>query len=134
MANHWVTRCRTKSNRSGKMAKCESFCGPKTLEAISNHRLPSRRLSQGRPTATTSADDQYLTLCARKNRSATPNLLRSSLAAAYGRLVSTSTVRRRLEEGGLYARWPSICVPRTSRHRRDRLQWARQLIHWTPEQ
>lgn len=94
----------------------------------------SRRFSQGRPTATTSADDRYLTLCARRNRTATPTQLLSSLAAATGRLVSTSTVRRRLHGGGLYARRPATCVPLTSRHRRDRLQWARQHVHWTPDQ
>ncbi|KFM77051.1 Transposable element Tcb2 transposase, partial [Stegodyphus mimosarum] len=36
-------------------------------------------------------------------------------------------------EGGLYARRPALCVPLTSRHRRDRLQWARHG-YWTPDQ
>ncbi|GBM06604.1 hypothetical protein AVEN_220040-1 [Araneus ventricosus] len=81
-----------------------------------------RRFSQGRPTATTSADDRYLSLWARRNRTATPTQLRSSLATATGRLVSTSTVLRRLHEGGLYARQPAICMPLTSRHRRVRLR------------
>ncbi|KFM74795.1 hypothetical protein X975_15821, partial [Stegodyphus mimosarum] len=85
----------------------------------------SRRFSQGRPTAMTSTDDQYLTLCTCRNKTATPTLLISSLAATTGRLVSTSTVCRRLHEGGLYARRPAICVTLASRHRRDRLQWAR---------
>ncbi|KFM60630.1 hypothetical protein X975_22657, partial [Stegodyphus mimosarum] len=84
----------------------------------------SRRFSQGRPTAMMSADDRYLTLCARKNRTTAPTLLRSSLAAATGRLVSTSIVRRRLQEGGLYAMRPAIYMRLLSRHRRDRLQWA----------
>ncbi|KFM59724.1 hypothetical protein X975_12966, partial [Stegodyphus mimosarum] len=50
-----------------------------------------------------SADERYLTLCARRNRTATPALLRSSLAATTRKLVSTSTVRRRLHE-----KW-SVC-------------------------
>ncbi|GBN31427.1 hypothetical protein AVEN_201443-1, partial [Araneus ventricosus] len=37
-------------------------------------------------------------------------------------------------EGGLYARRPSICVPLTSLYRRERLRWARQHVHWTPDQ
>ncbi|GBM35824.1 hypothetical protein AVEN_43513-1 [Araneus ventricosus] len=61
----------------------------------------SRRFSQGRPTAATSVNDRYLSLCARRNSTATPSQLRSSLAAATGRLVSTSTVRRRLQEADL---------------------------------
>ncbi|KFM66927.1 Transposable element Tcb2 transposase, partial [Stegodyphus mimosarum] len=69
-----------------------------------------------------------------ENRTSTPTLLRSSLAAPTGRLVSTSTVRIRLHEGGLYARRPAICVPLTSRHRRDSLERARQRVHWTPDQ
>ncbi|KFM77705.1 hypothetical protein X975_05033, partial [Stegodyphus mimosarum] len=66
--------------------------------------LSSRRFSQGRPTATMSANNRYLTLCACRNRIIAPTLLRSSLAAATGRLVSTSTVHRRLHKGGLYVR------------------------------
>ncbi|KFM64657.1 hypothetical protein X975_15768, partial [Stegodyphus mimosarum] len=93
----------------------------------------SRRFSQGWPTATTSGDDRYFTLCARKNRTATRTLLRSSLVSATGKLVSTSIVRRRLHEGGLYARQPAICVPLMSRRRRDRSQWA-QHVHGTPDQ
>ncbi|GBM32925.1 Transposable element Tcb1 transposase [Araneus ventricosus] len=93
----------------------------------------SRKFSQGRPTATTSDDDRCLSLCARRNRTATPTQLRSSLAAATGRLVSMTTVHRRLHEGGLCARQPAICVPLTSRHGRERLRWAHQHVHWTPD-
>ncbi|KFM60058.1 Transposable element Tcb2 transposase, partial [Stegodyphus mimosarum] len=93
-----------------------------------------RMFSQGQPTATMSTDDRYLALCARRNGTAIPTLLISSLPTATGRLGSMSTVRRRLHEGGLYARGPAICVPLTPRHRRDRLQWARQHLHWTPDQ
>ncbi|KFM74108.1 Transposable element Tcb2 transposase, partial [Stegodyphus mimosarum] len=56
------------------------------------------------------------------------------MAKSIGRLVSTSTVRRRLHEGGLYARLPAICVPLTSRHKRGHLQWTRKHVHWTPDQ
>ncbi|KFM77058.1 Transposable element Tcb2 transposase, partial [Stegodyphus mimosarum] len=48
--------------------------------------------------------------------------------------MSISTVSKRLHEDGLYASRPAICVPLTSCHRRDRLQWARQHVHWTPDQ
>ena len=89
----------------------------------------SRRSSQGRPTATTSTNDRFLTLCARRNRIATPNLLRSSLTGVTGRLMSTSGVRRRLHEDGLFAKRLAICGPLMSCHRRDRLQWARQYVH-----
>ncbi|KFM65635.1 hypothetical protein X975_01002, partial [Stegodyphus mimosarum] len=41
----------------------------------------SRRFSQRQLAATTSAGDRYLTLCARRNRTATATLLRSFLAS-----------------------------------------------------
>ena len=34
-----------------------------------------------------------------------------------------STMHRRLYRGGLYKRRPAICLPLTSRHTRNRLQW-----------
>ena len=101
---------------------------------LKQSQTASRRFSQGRPSATASAYNRYLTLCARRNRTATRTLLRFSLAAANRRLVSTSSVRRRLHKGGLYVKQPAICVPLTSSHRRDRLEWARQHVHWTPDE
>ncbi|GFU63659.1 transposable element Tcb2 transposase [Trichonephila clavipes] len=47
----------------------------------------------------------------RRNITETPAELRFSLAASPGRLVSRSTVRRRLHECGLYSRRPAICIP-----------------------
>ena len=93
-----------------------------------------RRFCQGLPTATKSADDRYLTSYARRNRTATQTLLRSSLSAATGRFMSTSTVRRRLHKDGLHSRQPAICMPLTSHHSRDHLQWARQRINRTPDE
>ena len=54
----------------------------------------TRRSSQGRSTATMSAYDRFLIISARRKSTATLTLLRSSLAAATGRLVSISTVLR----------------------------------------
>ncbi|GBM43139.1 Transposable element Tcb1 transposase [Araneus ventricosus] len=76
----------------------------------------SRRFSQGRRTSTTSADDRYLSLCARRNRIATSTQLRSSLAEATGKFVPTPTFRRSLHEGG------------------EEEGWVHQHVHWTPDQ
>ena len=94
----------------------------------------SRRYSQGRPRATTVSEDRYVRLSARRSRTSTPTQLRAVLAAATGTQVSSTTIRRRLHEGGLYARRPAICVPLTARHRRDRLNWARMHVHWEQDQ
>ncbi|GBM79995.1 hypothetical protein AVEN_108647-1 [Araneus ventricosus] len=92
----------------------------------------SRRFSQGRPIATTSADDRYLSRTKVYNRNSDSNhILPCSIT---GMLVSTPTVRRRLHEGSLYAKRPAIYGTITSRHRRECLNWAHQHVHWTPDQ
>ncbi|GFV70871.1 hypothetical protein TNCV_3626371 [Trichonephila clavipes] len=58
----------------------------------------------------------------KRNRTVTPVELKSYLAASFGRLVSISTELQRLQERGLYARKPAICVPLTSCHRRKHLR------------
>ncbi|GFS48879.1 transposable element Tcb2 transposase [Trichonephila clavipes] len=61
--------------------------------------------SSGRPRGTTSADDRYIVLQARRNR-------------------------RRLHDGGLFARRPVRCVPLTPAHRRRRSLWCREHRNW----
>ncbi|GBM23220.1 hypothetical protein AVEN_159896-1 [Araneus ventricosus] len=69
-------------------------------------------------------------------RGRTKSDISGQMAKSTGRLVSTSTVRGRLHECGLYARRPEpvVCVPLTSQHRRERLRWTHQHVHWTSNQ
>ncbi|GFW80351.1 transposable element Tcb2 transposase [Trichonephila clavipes] len=62
-----------------------------------------RRPGAGRPRATTSTDDRYIQLTARRNRTENATELQRQLLLATGRRVSSQTVRNRLHEGGLYA-------------------------------
>ncbi|GFW88596.1 transposable element Tcb1 transposase [Trichonephila clavipes] len=57
-------------------------------------------------------------------------LLQQHLRSATGTMVSTQTVRNRLHGVGLYARQPMVCVRLTSRHRRDRREWATKHVNW----
>ncbi|GFV09914.1 transposable element Tcb2 transposase [Trichonephila clavipes] len=57
-------------------------------------------------------------------------LLQQHLRSATGTTVSTQTVRNRLHGVGLYARRPMVCVRLTSRHRRDRREWATEHVNW----
>ena len=93
-----------------------------------------RRTRQGRPRATSTRDDRYLALTARRNRAMTSRQLSLELSLASGRTISRRTVARRLNESGLYARRPVVCVPLISTHRRARLIWCRQHVTWNPEQ
>ncbi|GFV39578.1 transposable element Tcb2 transposase [Trichonephila clavipes] len=80
--------------------------------------------------ATTSTDDRYIKLKARRNRTENATQLQRQLLLATGRRVSSQTVRNRLRGGGLYARRPMICIPLTPRHRASRRRWAAEHRDW----
>ncbi|GFX51108.1 transposable element Tcb2 transposase [Trichonephila clavipes] len=80
--------------------------------------------------ATTSTDDRYIQLTARRNRTENATQLQRQLLLATGRRVSSQTVRNRLHEGGLYARRPMVCIPLTPRPRAARRRWAAEHRDW----
>ncbi|GFX60093.1 transposable element Tcb2 transposase [Trichonephila clavipes] len=89
-----------------------------------------RRPGQGRRRATTPNEDSYLVLTARRHRNENAILLQQHLRSATGTTVSTQNVRNRLHDVGLYARRPMVCARLTSRHHRDRRQWATEHVTW----
>ncbi|GFV84531.1 transposable element Tcb2 transposase [Trichonephila clavipes] len=94
----------------------------------------SRRPVPGRPRATTTAEDRFLALSARRRRTTTVPQLVADHFQASGRRISATTVRNRLHNAGLYARRPVVCVPLNGRQRRNRLCWAREHVSWTQQQ
>ncbi|GFX51494.1 transposable element Tcb2 transposase [Trichonephila clavipes] len=88
------------------------------------------RPGQGRRGTTTSTEDRYLELTARRHRNVNATLLQQHLRSATGTTVSTQTVRNRLHGVGLYARLPMVCVRLTLRHRRDRREWVTEDMNW----
>ncbi|GFV35196.1 transposable element Tcb1 transposase [Trichonephila clavipes] len=93
----------------------------------------SRRHGGGRVRSTTSAEDRYIILSAKRNRSTTAQQVANQFLAASGKQISRKTVARRLRGGGLYARRPVVCVPLTRQHRTARLQWCREHHNWTEQ-
>ncbi|GFV30652.1 transposable element Tcb2 transposase [Trichonephila clavipes] len=89
-----------------------------------------RRPGQGRRRAITPNEDRYLVLTAQRHQNMNATLLQQHLRSATGPTVSTQTVRNRLHGVGLYARRPMVCVRLTSRHRRDRREWATEHVNW----
>ncbi|GFS90277.1 transposable element Tc1 transposase [Trichonephila clavipes] len=89
-----------------------------------------RRFSSGRPRGTTSADDRYIVLQARRNRRQTAGEIARHKTQAPGRPISRFTVARRLHGGGLFVRCPARCVPLTPAHRRRRSLWCREYRNW----
>ncbi|GFU14621.1 transposable element Tcb2 transposase [Trichonephila clavipes] len=89
-----------------------------------------RRPGAGWPRATTSTDDRYIQLTARRNRTENATQLQRQLLLATGRRVSSQTVRNRLHEGGIYARRPMVCIPLTPCPRAARRRWAAEHRDW----
>ncbi|GFW40188.1 transposable element Tcb1 transposase [Trichonephila clavipes] len=89
-----------------------------------------RGFSSGRPRGTTSADDRYIVLQARRNRRQTAGEIARHTTQATGRPISRFTVARRLHGGGLFARRFVRCVPLTPAHRRRRSLWCREHRNW----
>ncbi|GFY00744.1 transposable element Tcb2 transposase [Trichonephila clavipes] len=89
-----------------------------------------RRPGAGRPRTTTSTDDRYIQLTARRNRTENATQLQRQLLLATGRRVASQTVRNRLHKGGLYARRSMVCIPLTPRHRAARRRWAAEHRDW----
>ncbi|GFU64737.1 transposable element Tcb2 transposase [Trichonephila clavipes] len=93
----------------------------------------SRRHGGGRVRSTTTAEDRYIVLSAKRNRRTTAQQVANQFLAASGKQISRKTVARRLRGGGLYARRPVVCVPLSRQHRTARLQWCREHHNWTQQ-
>ncbi|GFV41002.1 transposable element Tc1 transposase [Trichonephila clavipes] len=86
--------------------------------------------SSGRPRGTTTADDRYIVLQARRNRRQTADEIARHTTQTTGRPISRFTVARRLNGGGLFARRPVRSVPLTPAYRRRRSLWCREHRNW----
>ncbi|GBN06438.1 hypothetical protein AVEN_78133-1 [Araneus ventricosus] len=93
-----------------------------------------RKPQQGRPRVTTTTEDRYLSIIARRNGGATASQLSRDLYAATGTRESRMTVSKILHETELFARRPAVCVPLTSTNRRVRLAWCREHRGWSMDQ
>ncbi|KAG8284281.1 hypothetical protein J6590_108265 [Homalodisca vitripennis] len=89
-----------------------------------------RRPGQGRSRSTTHIEDRFLRVNALRNRFLTARELQNDLSQATGNRVSDQTVRNRLREAGLRSRRPARVPRLTVRHKRARLQFARDHRRW----
>ncbi|GFU61117.1 transposable element Tcb2 transposase [Trichonephila clavipes] len=93
-----------------------------------------RKLGGGRLSTTTSGDDQYIILQAKRGRRQSASAIAQQLSTATGQQVLRFTVARRLHKGGLFTRRPERCHPLKVDHRRHRLQWCKEHKNWTTDQ
>ncbi|GFX52801.1 transposable element Tcb2 transposase [Trichonephila clavipes] len=91
----------------------------------------TRQPVSDRPRVTTTCQDRYLVISARRQRGSTARALGSALTVTTGIRISRQTVYRRLNHTDLYARRPAVCIPLTSAHKRTRLNWSLKHQHWS---
>ncbi|GBN72582.1 hypothetical protein AVEN_36487-1 [Araneus ventricosus] len=101
------------------------------METIPNQPNSCPKTCSRSSKGTTPAEDRYIAVVAKRNRRSTSTRVASMVAAAIGKTISATTVRRRLHMNGLYARVPRVCVPLSVQSRRARLKWCRQHVNWT---
>ncbi|GFY03330.1 transposable element Tcb2 transposase [Trichonephila clavipes] len=90
-----------------------------------------RRPVGGGPRVTTTAEDRYIAIVAKRNRKATSTRVTSMVTMSIGKAISAATVRRTLHMNGLNARVPRVCVPLSVQSRGARLKWCREHCNWT---
>jgi hypothetical protein len=81
----------------------------------------------GRPRSTSESADEEIVDFARETPLITPRVVRNELGVE----ASARTVRRRLDEGGLFGRLARTEFPLTQEHLRKRLEFARNYSHRT---
>ncbi|GFX23786.1 hypothetical protein TNCV_3597281 [Trichonephila clavipes] len=98
-----------------KMIQCISKCSFQVIEPVSEDRNNIQW-----PRTTTSRDDCYLTLSARRNRAVTATQLANEPFVASISSV-LRFVYRKFNVARLCTRRPTACIPFIPGHRRDRL-------------
>lgn len=88
------------------------------------------RPRSGRPRASNEREDRYLVQFARRHRTASAPALRVHFQGTFRRVISTSTIQRRLHSANLRARRPLRVPTLLPRHRAARLQWAQERRGW----
>lgn len=105
-------------------------------------RLWRRQCESGNPyeqhtcrgRSTTSQQDHYIVLQARREPNLTARQLQSSLSTAENIYVSDQTIRNRLHEVGLHARRPLRCPAIRHGNRERRIAWCEIHKNWSEEQ
>lgn len=91
----------------------------------------TRRPGSGRYRVTSEQDDRYIASVSLRNRHFNSIQLQQRLREVRGVTVSDSTIRRRLAERGLKPHKPANGPKLTVDHRRARLSFAREHLHWS---
>ena len=95
--------------------------------------INTRRRGQGRRRITNPRQDRFIRLQALRQRFTTSSFIQTEFLERYEFPISQSTVTRRLAENDLKPRRAATGPLLTRRHRRLRLQFAREHLNWQVE-
>ncbi|GFV33775.1 transposable element Tcb2 transposase [Trichonephila clavipes] len=84
------------------------------METVPEYWIHREKPGQDHPRPTTAREDRHLSIIATCNRVSKTSRLSRYLYDATGTRVSRVAVSKRLQEKGLLARRPAVCVPLTS--------------------
>lgn len=104
------------------------------LKRIDAEKSIHRKKSTGRPRKTGEKDDRAILLKSKRNPRLTAVDIQADLARTTDIRVSTSTVKRRLNEQGLFGRHGVRKPLIRSKNRTERMRWARDHRDWTMSQ
>ncbi|GFT85330.1 transposable element Tcb1 transposase [Trichonephila clavipes] len=85
------------------------------------------------PQCNTSREDRQIVRMAVMDRSVTSRVIAQHIESVTHHSVSARTIRRRLQQSGLSARRPLLCLLLTQNHRRLRRQWCDERRMWVAE-
>ena len=111
--------------------KCSRSCVSKTLARLKETESLKDRKRSGRPRISSSREDRALARISLHDRRLTSSHLKREWQETSGVQCSARTVRRRLDEVGLHGRVARRKPLLTDRHRRVRLEWAKEREHWS---
>ncbi|KAI6657063.1 Transposase domain containing protein [Oopsacas minuta] len=113
-------------------------CSQKSVaEILKKHRLTGSVRDFAipcRPRVTTKRQDNLLVRKCKKDRFKTATQIKAEVLSEYSIKLSTSTVQRRLRGAGLFGRKPRKKPRLTTKHKRDRLSFARSHKNWNTEE
>lgn len=96
---------------------CQGFrywpqCYFPALKSISDQRteMCSRRHGRGYFWRTSATEDMYIVLLAKRDLLTKDNQVAKQFLAVTGKHISQKTLARRLDQGGLFARWLVLCA------------------------
>ncbi|KFM57949.1 Transposable element Tcb1 transposase, partial [Stegodyphus mimosarum] len=92
---------------------------------------PNQCVRSHPPQCTTSCDDRNIVRMAVTDRSVPSRIIAQQIQSVTHHPVSARTIRRRLQQSGLFARRPLLRLPLTQNHRRLRHQWCDERRMWT---